>query len=326
MIAWKLLPWEGFNEMSHQPALRTALDCHPQDAYWRHCVVYWNSTLGTVIEFSATFQRLHVYSKHKTRVDVGMYITDAAGIVCWHSDDSTQIGTDYSRWNNIMRTLRGEYGARATPGKDGDPLNATLHISAPMYVDGTIIGTVTLMKEPTTLRSRTSRCRSDYDDGNYFCRLCDCSHYYHRLGQHTPCTINRLCAPSTCWSAFIPVLHGEVGELATAINNLQSELDGREFIEHYIQSITHELKSPLTAIAAHAELLEDENDQAAQRKTSRLFKNKQIPCASSFSCWTSLKLNVLRKRLVRPVRSLKLLRALPTNSCRWHNNARSESL
>ena len=42
-----------------------------------------------------------------------VYVTDAAGIVVFDSS-GRDVGADYSRWNDVNRTLRGEYGARST--------------------------------------------------------------------------------------------------------------------------------------------------------------------------------------------------------------------
>ena len=40
------------------------------------------------------------------------------------------------------------------------------------------------------------------------------------------------------------------------MNTLISELEGKEYIENYIQTLTHEIKSPLSGIRAGAELLQ----------------------------------------------------------------------
>jgi two-component system sensor histidine kinase CreC len=41
-------------------------------------------------------------------------ITDAKGIVIYDSL-GRDLGRDNSRWNDVYRTLRGEYGARSSP-------------------------------------------------------------------------------------------------------------------------------------------------------------------------------------------------------------------
>jgi len=50
----------------------------------------------------------------------------------------------------------------------------------------------------------------------------------------------------------------ELNELTQAIDRMQIALTDQAYVEHYVHTLTHELKSPLTAIAASAELLQDE--------------------------------------------------------------------
>jgi two-component system sensor histidine kinase CreC len=50
----------------------------------------------------------------------------------------------------------------------------------------------------------------------------------------------------------------ELNQLVAAINKMRQELEGKRYIENYVHTLTHELKSPLTAIKASAEFLQDE--------------------------------------------------------------------
>lgn len=50
----------------------------------------------------------------KRTLDYRVTITDAKGIVVYDSTGQG-IGRDNSRWNDVYRTLRGEYGARSSP-------------------------------------------------------------------------------------------------------------------------------------------------------------------------------------------------------------------
>ncbi len=47
----------------------------------------------------------------KATVNHRIYITDDHGIVLYDSDGK-DVGADYSHWNDVARTLRGQYGAR----------------------------------------------------------------------------------------------------------------------------------------------------------------------------------------------------------------------
>jgi two-component system sensor histidine kinase CreC len=56
----------------------------------------------------------------------------------------------------------------------------------------------------------------------------------------------------------VPKLPGELGDLAIAVDEMRERLEDRERLEHTVRALTHELKSPLTAIQGAAELLGDE--------------------------------------------------------------------
>jgi two-component system sensor histidine kinase CreC len=56
----------------------------------------------------------------------------------------------------------------------------------------------------------------------------------------------------------VPQLPGELGDLAVAVDEMRVRLEDRERLEHTVRALTHELKSPLTAIQGAAELLGEE--------------------------------------------------------------------
>ena len=51
--------------------------------------------------------------------------------------------------------------------------------------------------------------------------------------------------------------HSEIGEMGTAFQKMQEALEGKKYVEQYVQTLTHEIKSPLSAIRGAAELLEE---------------------------------------------------------------------
>jgi two-component system sensor histidine kinase CreC len=56
--------------------------------------------------------------------------------------------------------------------------------------------------------------------------------------------------------ATVPQLPGtELRLLAEALESMRTQLEGKAYVERYVQTLTHELKSPLAAIAGAAELL-----------------------------------------------------------------------
>ncbi|MEM7602508.1 MAG: ATP-binding protein, partial [Verrucomicrobiota bacterium] len=50
---------------------------------------------------------------------------------------------------------------------------------------------------------------------------------------------------------------GELRTLSVALEEMRSELEGKHYVEHYVQALTHELKSPLAAIRGAAELIDE---------------------------------------------------------------------
>src|SRR5690606_17261963 len=48
-----------------------------------------------------------------------------------------------------------------------------------------------------------------------------------------------------------------IGELGLALEAMRQKLEGKNYVESYVQSLTHEMKSPLSAIRGAAELLQE---------------------------------------------------------------------
>jgi len=58
----------------------------------------------------------------------------------------------------------------------------------------------------------------------------------------------------------------EVNTLARALESMREALEGRRFAERYIQTLTHEMKSPLAAIRGAAELLDEDMPADTRRR------------------------------------------------------------
>jgi len=50
----------------------------------------------------------------------------------------------------------------------------------------------------------------------------------------------------------------EINTLGSALRGMREALEGRAYTKNYVQTLSHELKSPISAIKASAELLEEE--------------------------------------------------------------------
>jgi two-component system sensor histidine kinase CreC len=62
----------------------------------------------------------------------------------------------------------------------------------------------------------------------------------------------------------------QFSELAQALAVMRERLEGKQYVEKYVQNLTHEMKSPLTAVVSAAELLEAPLPEAERQRFSRL--------------------------------------------------------
>ncbi len=79
-------------------------------------------------------------------------MTDARGIVIYDSHGGTDEGKDYSRWNDVYLTLRGQYGARATRGDAQDFYSTVLYVAAPVHAGGQLAGVLTVAKPVNSVK------------------------------------------------------------------------------------------------------------------------------------------------------------------------------
>lgn len=223
-----------------------------------------------------------ILSARKRTLDFRIYVTDAAGRVVLDTSPKPAVGQDYSAWNDVARTLRGEYGARSTPeplklygravelgnGQDaqGSPV---MYVAAPVRIDGRTIGVVTVAKPAAAVQQIIYRAeRRIWIAGLgllavslavgvavtawMIATVRRLRRYAQevQLGQRQP----------------PPKVPGELGDLAQAMDAMRERLDGRERLEHMARALTHELKSPLAALRGAGELLQDELPAADRQR------------------------------------------------------------
>jgi len=211
-----------------------------------------------------------IYGHEKTHVSTAVQVTDATGVVLYDSDEPNNSGRDFSRWNDIARTLQGRYGARATRSDPNDRSTAVLHIAAPIQREGKIIGVVSVSKGVDSVSPFMEAARQGMLRAGIVAGLAAAL-----VALATTVWITRPLARLVRWAEAVKaggrppvprVGSGEVGRLGEAITGLQASLDGRTYVEGYVQHLTHELKSPLAGIRGASELLSEDLPPEMRRR------------------------------------------------------------
>lgn len=210
-----------------------------------------------------------IWGLGKDQVSHRIYVTDAHGIVLLDSSGKA-LGKDYSRWNDVYLTLRGHYGARSTRSIEGDESSSVMHVAAPIFDDGQIIGVVTVAKPNASLQPYIDRSER---------RLFTLGLALIGLGLLVGAALSwwltrslrRLTRYAQTVSAGeraeLPYYKGgELAQLAQAVQRMRTELEGKAYVERYVHTLTHELKSPLAAIRGAAELLQGDMPPAQRAR------------------------------------------------------------
>lgn len=187
-------------------------------------------------------------------------ITDDKGEVIFDSEDS-DVGKDYSRWNDIYLTLHGQYGARSTRSNPNDETSTVMYVAAPIMDGDKLIGVLSVANPNASIQPFIEKSQKNIvKQGTilivasfliglavtfWFTRSLD------KLGKYAK-------AVSAGERAVLPDLgRNEMGDLGNALDTMRRQLDGKQYVEQYVQTLTHEMKSPLAAIRGASEILEE---------------------------------------------------------------------
>jgi two-component system sensor histidine kinase CreC len=223
-----------------------------------------------------------IYDFDKTAVDLNLYITDASGKVVFDTRQPSAVGEDYSQFRDVKYTLEGRYGARASLRDPNDLFSTVLYIAAPIYrdghVNGPISGVLTLAEPTVSIDTFLDLARPAFVRAGlltiavaallglalsyWLTRPIDRLARYAdgiRLGKHPP---------------FPKLGRTEIADLGLAMRRMQEALEGRQYAEEYVQTLTHELKSPLSAIRGAAELLQEDMPAPQQARFIANIRNE----------------------------------------------------
>ncbi|HSC65308.1 MAG TPA: two-component system sensor histidine kinase CreC [Caldimonas sp.] len=224
-----------------------------------------------------------IYGVEKTRVELRMTVVDRQGTVVFDSRAAvpagaasgavstvdappSQVGADHSRWHDVYLALRGRYGARTTPDVEGDPRTSVMYVAAPIHDTsaagaGEIIGVVSVGKPVQSFGQYVEAARKKTLE----------------LGATSVVAVLLLVVILSVWlvrpfgviSDYVRYVRAErsfslprlgrraLGAFGAAYDEMRDALAGRNYVADYVQTMTHEVKGPLSAIRGAAELLQE---------------------------------------------------------------------
>jgi two-component system sensor histidine kinase CreC len=226
--------------------------------------------------FAAAVDRLsyrelnaRIWNFSKRRIDYRIYVTDARGIVVYDSAHR-DLGRDFSRWNDVYLTLRGRYGARSTRSDPNDDTSSVMHVAAPVRDGKRIIGVLTVAKPNARIQPFIDSSRQEILRQGWL--LLGLSFLVGVAVtvwlSRSLATLGRYARAVTSGERAPPPDLGrnEIGDLGRALATMRDKLDGKQYVEQYVQTLAHEMKSPLAAIRAATEVLEGAPPEAERER------------------------------------------------------------
>jgi len=144
-----------------------------------------------------------------------------------------------------------------------NPENGSIHVSMPIHVGSKVTGQVRVIKPTVVIRAMLT----DFAPTVLLISLvlgAAAALAAALIGQAIARPIERLTGFAVevsegVRSATVPAISGgrEVDRLALALDSMRRQLEGRPFVETFAADLSHELKNPVAAIRASAEVLEE---------------------------------------------------------------------
>lgn len=208
----------------------------------------------------------------KTYSSFRIYVTDNKGIVIYDSlpESGNAEGEDYSRWNDIYLTLRGQYGVRSTV-RDHQKRDSSIMYVAQPIVDNTgqTIGVVSVGKPVASVlpyldNTRERMLITALLVSIIALMLAGLVAWWLKQSITLVTKYTGTLAEDTQKPYFY--LGHELNTLTDTIETMKHRLENKAYVNDYVHTLTHELKSPLTAIRASGELLEDDELDVEDRQ------------------------------------------------------------
>jgi two-component system, OmpR family, sensor histidine kinase CreC len=211
----------------------------------------------------------NIFGIRKESVELRAAVVDAHGIVLFDSLGRHE-GQDFSQWRDIRLALAGQYGARTSADMDGDANTSVMVVAVPIRIDGRIVGAVSVAKPAQSFGQFVAAARRKTVI----------------VGVTSGVAVLLLAVIVAVWlvrpfgligdtvrdvrrqrTLSLPQLgRRALGTLGAAFDEMRDALAGRHYVADYVQTLTHELKSPLSAIRGAAELLREPGMPEADRR------------------------------------------------------------
>ena len=207
-----------------------------------------------------------IYNLMKDKVLMDFYITDADGVIVYDSGEAAELGDDFSIYNDVSKTLAGKYGARSSRTDEEDSTSSVMYVGAPIMDGDEIIGVLSVYKPQRSM----------------LLFIIETKRRLVTLGLVAVGTVLLLGWLLSKWVTYplrrltdyaAAVAQGErppapqmpgkhLRILAETTEAMREALENRKYVESYVQSLTHEMKSPVAGIRGAAELLYEDLPEA----------------------------------------------------------------
>lgn len=212
---------------------------------------------------------IKIYGLSKSKIGLNHYVTDVEGRVLFDTQNQFT-GQEFSQYNDVMRTLKGEYGARSSRMDESDPNSSTFYVGAPIEYEGEIVGMLSLYKNQSDVTPFVQARRRQILQvcmmmgvGTALFIVTVFFWVYRPIGKLTKYAQGVIDGKRP---QFPKLGKGrEINTLGTALKTMRETLEGRTYAKSYVQALSHELKSPISAIKATAELLQEKDMSEEQR-------------------------------------------------------------
>ena len=207
----------------------------------------------------------------KTKSQFHLYITDAQGKVIYDSQQKS-VGADFSRWNDVYLTLQHKYGARSTDVNG----HSVMYVASPIIYQDKMVGVVSVGKPTQTLIPYLDKSRDELIKiiVSIMGLILLTSVLMAWWLRHSIQIVNRYTQGLASQTPPHFYLGKELNELTASIHTMKDTIENKAYVTEYVHTLTHELKSPITAIKASGELLSDELTAQERHQFSTIIKEQ----------------------------------------------------